>query len=86
MIYGRSGKTLFRYNDKSVMEVNNSNAQVHFSVNLIISGVVELYRNVGGGIFTLEDEEVCNHCVVLYEPSRNVITFFFMPSSTDHDI
>ena len=44
---------------KRVMEVNSSNAQVHFSVNLIISGVVELYRNVGGGIFTLEDEEVC---------------------------
>ena len=41
------------------MEANNSTVQVHFSVNFIISGVVELYRNVGGGIFTLEDEEVC---------------------------
>ena len=86
LIYGRTGKTLSRFNDKSVMEVNSSNAQVHFSVNLIISGVVELYRNVGGGIFTLEDEEVCYHCVVLCKPGRKVITFFFMPSSTYHDI
>ena len=41
------------------METNSSNVQLHFSVNFIISGVVELYRNVGGGIFTVEDEEVC---------------------------
>lgn len=27
-------------------------------VKCIVSGVIELYRNVGGGIFTLEDEEV----------------------------
>ena len=76
LIYGITGKTLSRNNDKSVMEVNNSNAQVHFSVNFIISGVVELYRNVGGGIFTLEDEEVCNHCVVLYKPGPKVIKLF----------
>ena len=32
---------------------------VVFKVRYSIVGVVELYRNVGGGIFTLEDEEVC---------------------------
>ena len=29
-----------------------------YNLGCFVIGVVELYRNVGGGIFTLEDEEV----------------------------
>ena len=57
-----------------IMEANNSNVQVHFSIHFIISGVVELYRNVGGGIFTLEDEEVC---VLVFFCCCFFLCFFF---------
>jgi len=31
----------------------------YYTVHVVyFTGVIELYRNVGGGIFTLEDEEV----------------------------